>query len=408
MRDYRESCPPCFRLLNVLTLAARSSDALLHDLEMVYSSVQTVLRTLNLPSQGPLQSSKNKVHTPLSVEPTDHEFTEDAGPSCDNSPKLSPEDDRDLPKVPMQSVYHLTKLRALRSPEATDDSHQSSQRDNNGANTGTDLISRGLVQLHDAECLFRLYTDRLDPYIYNVGARYSSLEALRHASPILTAAILTVSAQHDPASNHIYPICNREFRRLMTASLFDRRIDRDHLRALCIATYWLNDAAWVLSGVAARRAASLGIASQFRRLVDRNDEDAADFVRIWYLIYICDQHLSTLYGRECTTREDAAVQGWELMVKATTTTTGDLRLISQVALHTIIHNIRELFGSDVDKPVPTVFVTQIKAFARQLDQWVGHWTTTFPGKPLFQPAKLEDKIANACDRVPRKLWHIST
>lgn len=336
---------------------------------------------MNLPSQGPLKSLKcHKPHTPISIEPPDQEFVGDVGPSCDNSPKLSPEDDRDLPKVPMQSVYHLTKLRALRSPEASSDLQDTDQLGGGGANPGDDLISRGLLHLQDAERLFRLYTDRLDHYMYGVGRRYSSLEALRRASPILTAAILTVGAQHDPASNHIYPVCNREFRRLMAASVFDRRIDRDHLRALCIATYWLHDASWILSGVAARRAASFGIASQFRRLVERNDEDAADFVRIWYLIYICDQHLSTLYGRECTTREDAAVQGWELMVKAKTTTTGDLRLISQVALHTIIHNIRELFGSEADKPIPPVFLTQIKGFARQLDQWLGHWSTTFPGK----------------------------
>ena len=355
---------------------------------MVYSSLQTVLRTLNLPPQGPLQSTKSikgRTHTPISVEPPDPEYAEDAGPSCDNSPKLKPEDHSDLPKVPIQSVYHLTKLRALRSPETSHDSLRPGRPDDDNAEVaaraGEDLITRGVLQLPDAERLFRLYTDHLDHYMYNVGARYSSLAALRRASPILTAVILTVGAQHDPASNHIYPICNREFRRLMTASLFDRRVDRDHLRALCIATYWLNDASWVLSGLAARRAASFGIASQFRRLVQRNDEDAADFVRIWYLIYICDQHLSTLYGRECTTKEDAAVQGWELMVKATTTTTGDLRLISQVALLTIIHNIRELFGSDADKPIPTVFLTQIKGFARQLDQWVGHWSTTFPGTP---------------------------
>lgn len=345
---------------------------------MVYSSVQTVLRTLNLPSQAPLQSSKyNTAHTPVSVEHIEPSFVEDAGPSCDNSPKLSPEDDRDLPRVPIQSVYHLTKLRSLRSPEASNDAPPLGI--SGARKAGDDLIARGLLQLHDAERLFRLYTDHLDHYIYNVGARYNSLDTLRHKSPILTAAILTVGAQHDPQSNGIFLVCNREFRRLMTASLFDRRIDKDHLRALCVASYWLNDSSWMLSGIASRRAASFNISSQFNKLVTESNEDAADFVRIWYLIYICDQHLSTLYGRECQTREDAAVQKWELMVKATPSA-GDLRLASQVALLTIIHNIRELFGSDADKPIPVVFLTQIKGFDRQLDQWLGHWSTTLPGE----------------------------
>lgn len=395
-----ESGPPCRRcqekdlscvlnksLQTLIDERLPSTDALLSDIETVYTSLQHVLRTLNLPNIPALQSSRlshvnHKVHTPISVEPLgdiDQDLLHDeAGPSCDNSPKLSPEDERDLPRVPIQSVYHLTKLRALRSPDASHDS--TAALDASGNKPFEDLIARNLVALPDAERLFRLYNDRLDNYFYNVGARYKTLSALRQASPILCAAILTVGAQHDPASNHIYPICNREFRRLMTDSLFDRKIDKDHLRALCIASYWLNDASWMLSGIASRRAASFDIASQFKKLVDHNDPDAADFVRIWYLIYICDQHLSTLYGRECTTREDVAVQGWELMVRAKTTTTGDLRLISQVALLTIIHNIRDLFGSDADKPIPEVYLTQIKGFARQLDQWVGHWSTTFPGK----------------------------
>ncbi|KAH7228618.1 hypothetical protein B0J15DRAFT_473245 [Fusarium solani] len=42
-------------------------------------------------------------------------------PSCDNSPKLFPEHERDLPKVLIESVYHLTKLTTLGSPDFIED-----------------------------------------------------------------------------------------------------------------------------------------------------------------------------------------------------------------------------------------------------------------------------------------------
>lgn len=380
-RDFREwqraHPPQC-----ILTIAGISqTDALIQDLEMVSSSVQQILKTLNLPDMGPLQSSRlPAAHTPVSAEQNEGIFVSEMGPSCDNSPKLSPEDERDLPRLPIQSVYHLTKLSAFRSPEGLEQG-TSDQPASRGA--PSDFISQGLLPLEDAERLFHLYTNRLDHYMYGVGARYKSLAVLRQKSSILTAAVLTVAAMHDAQSNNIYLICNREFRRLFTGSLFERCVDRDYLRALCIASYWLNDASWMLAGVASRQAATFNIASHFRRLSEENSEDAADFVRIWYLIYICDQHLSTLYGRQCETREDFAVMRWETLVQASTATVGDQRLASQVALLTIIHKIRELFGPDPDKPIPVVFLTQINGFSRQLDQWVGRWTTTFPGKLPF-------------------------
>lgn len=363
----------------------RPTDALVKDLETVHSSVQTILRTLNLPSMPPLQSVGPGAVPSETVEPG--YLDEVAGPSCDNSPKISPEQDSDLPKVPIRSVYHLTKLSALRSPDAPDEPTPP-ERQRRHSDTAHDLISRRLVSLDDAERLFRLYTERLDHYMYDVGARYSSLATLRRQSPILTAAILTVAAMHDPKGNSIYLTCERELRRLMTSSLFDRRVDRDHLRALCVASYWLNDTSWVLSGVATRRAAEFNVASHYKRLVEENSEDAADFVRVWYLIYICDQHLSTLYGRQCVTREDVAVHGWEGFIKASNVTTGDKRLASQVNILTIIHNIRELFASDTDDPIAPVFLTQIRAFARQLDQWVSYWSETMPGETFVKDLHL--------------------
>lgn len=354
---------------------------------MVYNNVQTILRQLNLPAQAPLQSVKYSAFTPVSAEANDAFSNEafppdDPGPSCDNSPKMSPTYERDLPRVPIQSVYHLTKLSAFRSPEASQDDiyARHAAQDQQGSRPD-DFISKGLLHVPDAERLFRLYNDRLDNYFYNVGARYPDLATLREGSPILTAAILTVAAMHDPLSNNIYPICNREFRRLMTDSLFDRQIDRDHLRALCVASYWLNDSSWMTSGIAARRRVVFDVGSQFKKAVENNDPEAADFIKIWYLVYICDQHLSTLYGRVCTTKDDVAIREWESLAKAPNTTTGDLRLLSQVALLSIIHEVRELFASfEADRPIPAVFVTQIKAFARQLDQWLGYWGTLFPGK----------------------------
>lgn len=163
--------------------------------------------------------------------------------------------------------------------------------------------------------------------------------------------------------------------------MFDRRIDADYLRAMCIASYWLSDISWEVSGCAIRRAAEFNLIRHFKKATEEGSEESADYVRLWYVLHICDQHLSTLYGRQPVIREDLAIQGWKTFMTQSppTTASEDTRLASQVALVNIIHTIRDLFGPDTGDPVPQVYSMQITQFARQLDQWVGHWSGVVTG-----------------------------
>jgi len=100
-----------------------------------------------------------------------------------------------------------------------------------------------------------------------------------------------------------------------------------------------------------------------------------DCLRIWYILYICDHHLSILYGRPSIVREDATISGWEKLLKTSEFTESDKRLVSQMALLIIMSNVRELFGPDTGNPVPQAFAPQLTNFSRQIDQWMGYWST---------------------------------
>lgn len=173
---------------------------MVRDLEMIHSSLDDVLKTLQLPRLSKLESPGQMLLSPTYEEQAEPRLADEFGLSRDSSPKPSPEDEHELPKVPINSVYQLTKLRALRSPDdiGKDDTprHPRPKVD--------DLVSRGNLSLEDAERLFTLYRDHLDPFMYGIGGRYETLETLRHRSTILTTCIFTVSALHDPESNKIY------------------------------------------------------------------------------------------------------------------------------------------------------------------------------------------------------------
>ncbi|RGP75106.1 transcriptional activator of proteases prtt [Fusarium longipes] len=350
-----ESGPPCRRcsernlgcvlsksLQTIMDEKSQFSESVVQDLEQMHSALRQVMNKLSLPELPPLQSinsrdaegsppkDDNPSNTTNHLTISQDEFR---GPSCDNSPKATPEDEG-LPYVPIHSLYTLTKLSALRSPD-----NPEAQR----GNVINDFIARGALSLADAESLFALYRDRLDRYMYGIGCRYMTLEELRRKSPILSAATLTVAALHDPKADSIYGICSGEFRRLMEKSMFERRIDRDYLRAMCIASYWLSDLSWMLSGYAIRRAAECNLHNSYNQAIKEQSQEAADCARLWYILYICDQHLATLYGRPSIVQEDSSIQGWEQFLKSPVANEEDKRLTGQVVLVSILRNIRELF-----------------------------------------------------------------
>ena len=198
-----------------------------------------------------LTESASEIHVDGGAEDDGHRGTTATGQgdgelSRDASPDQPSVNDPNLPQVPIHSLYELTKLSALRSPDNIPGDRRSCMVN--------DFIARRAIQLGVAERLYTMYRDRLDGFMFAVGCPYHSLEEIRMKSPVLTAAILTVAALHDPQADQIYKICSSEFRHLIERSMFDRSVNMDYLRALCVASYWLSDMSWMLSGYAIRRA----------------------------------------------------------------------------------------------------------------------------------------------------------
>jgi hypothetical protein len=354
--------------LRVRANRARWKDTIIGDLGQIHASLQEALAKLSLPPLPALQTITSQSRGDVD-EGVDRD---EEGNSYDESPRLSPKEEG-LPHAPIDSLYQITRLRALRSDESPNERKLLQER--NSTNQVNDFISRGLISIEDAGRLVKLFVGRIDHFMYGIGTgNYKDLDSLRHGSSVLTACICTVAALHDPKSNHLYAICGREFRRLMSASMFDRRMDQDCMRAMCIASYWLHDLSWMLSGYAIRRAMEVNLSSSYQQVLRGSDEEAMNNVRIWYVLYICDRHLSILYGRSSIVRDDVSVNGWEEILRSPMCTESDKRLVSQMALLVIMGNARELFGPDTGEPIPIAFAPQFERFSRQIDHWVGFCT----------------------------------
>ena len=138
---------PRFPTSTILTFAMFSwKDSVLEDLGHVHSSLQQALTKLALPLLPPLQSGLSTA----SGDPQGSDFADRDGevPSCDNSPRISPREEG-LAHAPIDSLYQITRLSALRS-DASPDTHKAVPKRVDSQATN-DFITRGLVSVSEAE-----------------------------------------------------------------------------------------------------------------------------------------------------------------------------------------------------------------------------------------------------------------
>lgn len=113
-----------------------------------------------------------------------------------------------------------------------------------------------------------------------------------------------------------------------------------------------------------------------------------DRVRLWYLLFICDQYLSILYNRDPLLRSDTEIAiSWEAYlqrdVQRDDITDSDVRIVSQVSLLLIMSQIRDTLGSDLEIRVPQILGNQIAYYSRQLDKWFTRFSAMFKPDPYI-------------------------
>lgn len=184
-----------------------------------------------------------------------------------------------LVTAPMGSLYEVTQLSENResSPGQSCTPDQA---------LVTDFISRGVVDLQEAEELFHHFDQVLNRYLWD-GALLAQqdLTAVRRSSSMLSAAILAVTALHLPSKERTFDTCYAEFARLASESMLGHHHTMDDIRALCIGAFWLADVSWKLSGYAVRIATERNL-HQFYRKAAQGSPEHKEQARLWYLLYV--------------------------------------------------------------------------------------------------------------------------
>jgi hypothetical protein len=213
------------------------------------SAVSDILRQLNLPR---LENLTPKSHTTGSPPAADHQHDIRSPrarhvPQTVNmvrEPSTGPdENDGDvLAAAPMASLFEVTKLQNIRNNIQAPPPNPRSR-----TNLENDFISQGKISMSDAEELFHQFSISLNQYLWGgIALLHDNLTSVRESSPLLSAAILAVTALHVPGREHIFDVAYSEFLALVSESMFDASHSLDDVRSLCIGAFWLSDVSCML------------------------------------------------------------------------------------------------------------------------------------------------------------------
>ncbi|KAI6818997.1 cytochrome b2 [Hortaea werneckii] len=391
--ELRNDEPPCARchrkgLECILHIPNRTAtedhkqiNLLGKDMLNVHDTLERICQHLGIRNPDPLASYPNSTGNEMQAPQNDFEQDDDG--VCELSPPASPS----AAKAPIDS--YLTSLQET-SPAGT-----SPQKARRNTLAPADMVTKGVISVESANLLVEYYLRHLDRFLYSLAGHYKCLDDVRRSSPALLAAMCTVAAFQKPESSGLFDICNREYRHLVSTAMFEKR-NQEFIRALCIGSFWLPNSSRILASDAIRRSADCRLPRSYHQLnnvratlatttnaiSETANHEAADRVRLWYLLFVSDQQLFILHNRDCIMHADKdIIEGRDLLLSASKPTNDDVRLISQVSLLVIMGQIKAVFSSDEMTPVPKMLAVQLNHFSRELDQWHDRFSPLFEADP---------------------------
>src|ERR1700761_7737052 len=83
--------------------------------------------------------------------------------------------------------------------------------------------------------------------------------------------------------------------------------------------------------------------------------------RLYFLVYMCDQHCSLIYGRPPITREYRSLNSPRTFLRSRLCTAEDVKLIGQVDFWSISSRVFDIFGADTEAPITKQRATALES-----------------------------------------------
>lgn len=236
-----------------------------------------------------------------------------------------------------------------------------------------DLISAGLVSQKRAKQLVSYFQEHLNHHLHYIIDPRTTLPELRSRSTLLVAAVCTVAALCSESTE--YAACLGRLKHDISGKLFAPKYSFDEVRALCIASMWLDALSATLGGMAVRISAQLNLHRCISKM-PHSKAECYERTRLYYQVSLCDHHCSLKHGRPPMTQEWRSLQAPGAFLHSEHSQPADIALISQIELWTISRRVFETFGADTGSDGAKKRLADIAQLDTAYQNWRRLWLET--------------------------------
>lgn len=259
-----------------------------------------------------------------------------------------------------------------------------------------DPIDRGYLTLAEAQSLYAVYIDHINPTITLLDPHLHTFDYVRSCSSLLLSCTCWIAAKYQVEASQIASDLEMHIRtNLLPTILMEGYRNAEIPQALIILAAYhpqmntlSEDKAWAYVGFAIRIASELDMNSRIAVRPDNRQDDAGlarrlrNRERTWLNLWLFETSMSQHMGRRPTLANDPVVMGcahWHLDKFALPS---DRAVVATVQLRLLMNRNTELFENFVDASnayLPAERTAkQVELFRRicasDLDTWLATWT----------------------------------
>jgi len=187
-------------------------------------------------------------------------------------------------------------------------------------NQPPEIMVHGLVTPEDVENLFKIFYDKLNPFLSILDPKLHTPASTFSRCPFLFTVICALSSRYYDAKSSIYPIAMLFAKQAAARNLIEGWKCVEQCQAyLLMSVYamparkWEDDRSWLYLGVAIRVATDLNLhhptAMKFHS--ELHEREIHNRTRTWMILFNLDRSTSTQLGKPSTIREDFITQSDE-------------------------------------------------------------------------------------------------
>ncbi|KZV87959.1 hypothetical protein EXIGLDRAFT_192404 [Exidia glandulosa HHB12029] len=168
----------------------------------------------------------------------------------------------------------------------------------------------------EVETLFKLFMDKINPYMSMFDEKLHTVVGLRIRSPFLLTVIVTIASRFYTTRPDAYVRLMDITKKMAGDAMMNMAKSIEHCQAfILLASYpapdrkYSENRNWMYSGVAFRMATDLGLyrPQQLPAATEQLEREALNRTRTWIVCFYLDESMSAHFGRPATIARDDAV-----------------------------------------------------------------------------------------------------